>query len=108
MGETGGHGVERCKSKRVIKAIVYGNTASYLGKKLENDHTHEWTVFVRPYHNEDPAKFIRKVQFKLHDSYANPTRGKFIYRGCKHLSPLCLLSELFRKREFTLQIAFIK
>ncbi|VDM48141.1 unnamed protein product [Toxocara canis] len=74
MGETGSHGAERCKSKRVVKAIVYGNTASYLGKKLENEHTHEWTVFVRPYHNEDPAKFIRKVQFKLHDSYANPTR----------------------------------
>ncbi|VDK51040.1 unnamed protein product [Anisakis simplex] len=75
MGETGGHGgVERCKSKRVIKAIVYGNTAVHLGKKLDNDHTHEWTVFVRPYHNEDPSKFIRKVQFRLHDSYANPTR----------------------------------
>ncbi|MFH4978344.1 hypothetical protein AB6A40_005053 [Gnathostoma spinigerum] len=66
---------ERCKLKRVIKPIVYGNTAVYLGRKREEDgHTHEWTVFLKPYHNEDPTKFIRKVQFKLHDTYANHTR----------------------------------
>ncbi|VDD92337.1 unnamed protein product [Enterobius vermicularis] len=68
-------GMERCKSKRVIKAIVYGNIASPLPKKREEDsHTHQWTVFVKPYHNEDPSKFIRKVQFKLHESYANSVR----------------------------------
>uniref|UniRef100_A0A0N5AP33 YEATS domain-containing protein 4 n=1 Tax=Syphacia muris TaxID=451379 RepID=A0A0N5AP33_9BILA len=67
--------MERCKSKRVIKAIVYGNIASPLPKKREEDnHTHQWTVFVKPYYNEDPSKFIRKVQFKLHESYANSIR----------------------------------
>ncbi|VIO99785.1 Uncharacterized protein BM_BM17097 [Brugia malayi] len=67
--------MERVKDKIFIRPIVYGNTAHYLGKKREEDgHTHEWTVFVKPYYNEDPSKYIRKVQFKLHDSYANATR----------------------------------
>lgn len=78
MSETPSQGMERCKSKRVIKAIVYGNIASPLPKKREEDsHTHQWTVFVKPYHNEDPSKFIRKVQFKLHESYANSVRSLF-------------------------------
>ncbi|GMT25119.1 hypothetical protein PFISCL1PPCAC_16416 [Pristionchus fissidentatus] len=68
-------GVERAKGKRVCKPIVYGNTATPFGYKRESDgHTHQWTVFLRPYHYEDPSLFIRKVQFKLHDSYANSTR----------------------------------
>ncbi|VDM98892.1 unnamed protein product [Thelazia callipaeda] len=67
--------MERVKDKIIIRPIVYGNTANFLGKKREEDgHTHEWTVFVKPYFNEDPSKYIRKVQFKLHDSYANATR----------------------------------
>uniref|UniRef100_A0A6A7G7Y6 YEATS domain-containing protein 4-like n=1 Tax=Hirondellea gigas TaxID=1518452 RepID=A0A6A7G7Y6_9CRUS len=49
--------------------------ARYFGKKREEDgHTHEWTVYVKPYHNEDMSTYIKKVQFKLHDSYANQTR----------------------------------
>lgn len=68
--------MERCKSKRVIKPIVYGNTARLLPKKREEDgHTHEWTVFLRPYQNEDPSTYIRKVQFRLHDTYPNFVRG---------------------------------
>ncbi|VDK67806.1 unnamed protein product [Litomosoides sigmodontis] len=67
--------MERVKDKIFTRPIVYGNTAHYLGKKREEDgHTHEWTVFVKPYFSEDPSKYIRKVQFKLHDSYANATR----------------------------------
>uniref|UniRef100_A0A1I7T514 Protein AF-9 homolog n=1 Tax=Caenorhabditis tropicalis TaxID=1561998 RepID=A0A1I7T514_9PELO len=30
--------------------------------------------FLKPYLLEDPTKWIRKVQFKLHESYANQTR----------------------------------
>lgn len=70
--------MERCKAKRIVKPIVYGNTASLLLKKREEDnHTHEWTVFVKPYYVEDLSKFIRKVQFKLHESYSNPSRSNF-------------------------------
>ena len=51
-----------------------GNVAKYFGKKREDGHTHEWTVYLKPYNNEDYSVFIKKVHFKLHDSYANPNR----------------------------------
>lgn len=54
---------------------MYGNVARYFGKKREEDgHTHSWTCYLRPFKNEDLSVYIRKVQFKLHESYANPTR----------------------------------
>ncbi|VDN44400.1 unnamed protein product [Gongylonema pulchrum] len=72
--------MERVSDRTFTKAVVYGNTARFLPKKREEDgHTHEWTVFLKPYYNEDPSKYIRKVQFKLHDSYASPIRSKSFY-----------------------------
>lgn len=36
-----------------MKPIVYGNVARYFGKKREEDgHTHQWTVYVKPFYNE--------------------------------------------------------
>ncbi|CAO4374037.1 unnamed protein product [Caenorhabditis nigoni] len=67
--------IERMKKKTLVKPIVYGNTATPLLQKRDSDqHTHQWTVFLKPYLAEDPTKWIRKVQFKLHESYANQTR----------------------------------
>ncbi|KER23179.1 YEATS family protein [Opisthorchis viverrini] len=67
--------VENLKTT-VVKPIVYGNVSRYLGKKREEDgRTHQWTVFLRPYNtNEDLSAFIKRVQFKLHESYTNPIR----------------------------------
>lgn len=49
--------------------------ARYFGKKREEDgHTHQWTVYVKPYHNEDMSGYVKKVHFKLHESYNNPNR----------------------------------
>lgn len=68
-------GNARRKGVVLSKAIVYGNIARYFGKKREDDgHTHAWTVYLRPYKSEDMAVFIKKVQFKLHESYPNPVR----------------------------------
>ncbi|XP_073971231.1 YEATS domain-containing protein 4 Gas41 [Rhodnius prolixus] len=65
----------RMKGVTVVKPIVYGNVARYFGKKREEDgHTHQWTVYVRPYHNEDISSYVKKVHFKLHESYANQNR----------------------------------
>uniref|UniRef100_A0A0N8CBQ0 YEATS domain-containing protein 4 n=1 Tax=Daphnia magna TaxID=35525 RepID=A0A0N8CBQ0_9CRUS len=59
----------------IIKPIVYGNVAKYFGKKREEDgHTHQWTVYVRPFENEDISTYVKKINFKLHDSYANQNR----------------------------------
>jgi len=63
------------KPKCIVKSIVYGNTARSFGKKRDEDgHTHEWKVYVRPYENEDMGLYVRKVQFKLHESYTMPLR----------------------------------
>lgn len=36
-----------------MKPILYGNIARYFGKKRDEDgHTHQWTVYVKPYRNE--------------------------------------------------------
>lgn len=65
----------RIKGLMIVKPIVYGNIARYFGKKREEDgHTHQWTVYVKPYANEDMSAYIKKVHFKLHESYANPNR----------------------------------
>ncbi|XP_063359984.1 YEATS domain-containing protein 4 [Cydia amplana] len=65
----------RIKGLTIVKPIVYGNIARYFGKKREEDgHTHQWTVYVKPYANEDMSNYIKKVNFKLHESYANPNR----------------------------------
>lgn len=69
--DTGG----RLKGTTVVKPIVYGNIARYFGKKREEDgHTHQWTVYVKPYKNEDMSSYVKKVHFKLHESYANQNR----------------------------------
>jgi len=61
--------------KVVIKPIVYGNIANHFVKKREEDgHTHSWTVYIKPFFNEDMSSYVRKVQFKLHESYSNPIR----------------------------------
>ncbi|CAG9765799.1 unnamed protein product [Ceutorhynchus assimilis] len=65
----------RMKGVCIVKPIVYGNVARYFGKKREEDgHTHQWTVYVKPYYNEDMSGYVKKVHFKLHESYANPNR----------------------------------
>lgn len=66
----------RAKGKTVVKPIVFGNESKYFGKKRENDgHTHTWTVYVKPYlENEDMSAYVKKVQFKLHESYTDAMR----------------------------------
>lgn len=51
------------------------------------DHTHRWTVAVRSAASppdadqvggaDDLSYFIKRVTFKLHDTYTNPTRRKY-------------------------------
>ncbi|XP_028394067.1 YEATS domain-containing protein 4-like [Dendronephthya gigantea] len=65
----------RVKGTVITKQIIFGNKSSYFGKKRESDgHTHSWTCYFKSFDNEDMSSYIKKVQFKLHESYANPTR----------------------------------
>lgn len=57
-----------------VKPFVYGNVARYLGPGREDGHTHEWCVYLKSFEQEDFSGFIKKVTFKLHESFAEPTR----------------------------------
>ncbi|XP_054708928.1 YEATS domain-containing protein 4-like [Uloborus diversus] len=77
VGAKAGSGNEatRLKGLQIIKPIIYGNVAWFLGKKREEDgHTHQWTVYLRPYDNEDMSVYVKRVHFKLHESYSEPNR----------------------------------
>ncbi|KAG7354386.1 YEATS family protein [Nitzschia inconspicua] len=54
--------------------IVYGSIAYFLGKKADENQTHEWTLFLRGPNHEDLSPAIAKVIFQLHPSFAQPTR----------------------------------
>lgn len=64
----------RVKGVTVVKPVVYGNVAWYLGEKDDDGHTHQWTVYLRSYDNEDMSVYVKRVQFKLHESYTEPNR----------------------------------
>lgn len=59
----------------IVKPIVYGSEAWPLGSEREDKHTHQWTVYLRSYDHEDMSVYVRRVQFKLHDSYVEPVRN---------------------------------
>ena len=76
-GQLGGgsEAAGRVKGVCVVKPIIYGNISQHFGKKRESDgHTHDWTIYVKPYENEDMSSYVKKVQFRLHESYPNPNR----------------------------------
>jgi YEATS domain-containing protein 4 len=65
----------RVRGISLSKAFIFGSYSQLLTKKRESDsHTHDWTVYVKPFFNEDMSSFVKKVQFKLHDTYDTPVR----------------------------------
>ncbi|KAI9248099.1 exocyst complex component Sec5-domain-containing protein [Sporodiniella umbellata] len=60
----------------VSRPFYYGSIAYPLnGKKASDpDHTHRWTVMVKGLNNEDLTYYVKKVVFKLHETYPNPIR----------------------------------
>ncbi|KAI9099971.1 yeats family-domain-containing protein [Phlyctochytrium arcticum] len=68
---------QRLKNISHSRPIIYGSVASLLKtgeKRADPSHTHKWTVFVKGLYNEDITGFIKKVSFRLHDSFENPLR----------------------------------
>ena len=76
----------------IHRPIIYGNTAVVLTQKEREalptpDHTHRWTVAVRSAASadsetvggkDDLSYFIKRVTFKLHDTYTVPTRSEWL------------------------------
>ena len=58
--------------------FLYGNYAvqiAHAENAVEPElHTHNWTLYVRGVNNEDISYYIKKVEFKLHDSFEDPVR----------------------------------
>ncbi|KAL6249752.1 NuA4 histone H4 acetyltransferase complex and the SWR1 complex subunit [Rhinocladiella similis] len=72
-------GTKRVRGVQVYRPFVYGTEAIPFDpenrpKDAPPDHTHKWKVFVRGINNEDISYWLKKVQFKLHDTYANSVR----------------------------------
>ncbi|CCL98248.1 uncharacterized protein FIBRA_00242 [Fibroporia radiculosa] len=80
----------RVRGLSIHRPIIYGNTAVVLTQKEREslaspDHTHRWVVAVRSAASapdsqivggaDDLSYFIKRVTFKLHDTYTNPTRN---------------------------------
>ncbi|CAI5760279.1 unnamed protein product [Candida verbasci] len=71
----------RIKFISISVPILYGNHAIKLTPDKRKpttpqDHTHEWTVFLKPVLGDiDLTPLIKKVTFKLHETYENPIRS---------------------------------
>ncbi|KAI6130248.1 yeats family protein [Pisolithus croceorrhizus] len=80
----------RVRGVTIHRPIIYGNTATVLTAAEREtcpfpDHTHRWTLAVRSAASapdsdivggaDDLSYFIKRVTFKLHDTYSNPTRN---------------------------------
>jgi len=58
----------------IVKPIVYGSVAFWLGKKADDKISHKWSVYVRGINNEDISYFVKEVEFTLHASFDNYVR----------------------------------
>ncbi|KAF3402151.1 hypothetical protein DPV78_004063 [Talaromyces pinophilus] len=72
-------GTKRVRGVSVYRPFVFGSEAHPFDpeNKPANappDHTHQWRVFVKGVNGEDITYWLRKVQFKLHETYAQSVR----------------------------------
>lgn len=70
-----------CCYKRSVP-ILYGSVATKVANasKLHPEHTHTWDVYVKCPNDRDLGKIVKKVVFKLHDSFTHPNRSKFLFQ----------------------------
>lgn len=72
---------KRVKGVQIFRPFVYGTTARPFDEKtnpkppgVPDDHTHSWTVFIKGIDDVDITYWLRRVQFKLHESIPNHVR----------------------------------
>lgn len=72
---------KRVKGVQIYRPFIYGTTARPFDEKtnpkppgIPDDHTHSWTVFVKGIDDVDITYWLRRVQFKLHESIPNHVR----------------------------------
>ncbi|KAL2047398.1 hypothetical protein N7G274_001419 [Stereocaulon virgatum] len=72
-------GTKRVKGVQVYRPFIYGSIAKPVDPDnrpagITAEHTHLWSVYVRGVDGEDISYWLKKVQFKLHETYANSSR----------------------------------
>ncbi|PWY87763.1 histone acetyltransferase subunit [Aspergillus heteromorphus CBS 117.55] len=72
-------GTKRVRGVSVFRPFVFGSEAqpfdpSKKPSDVAPDHTHQWRVFVKGVNDEDISYWLKKVQFKLHETYAQNVR----------------------------------
>ncbi|KAL1997076.1 hypothetical protein VTN49DRAFT_7941 [Thermomyces lanuginosus] len=72
-------GNKRVKGVSVYRPFVYGSEAQPFDPanrppNAPPDHTHQWRVYVKGVNDEDISYWLKKVQFKLHETYAQSVR----------------------------------
>ena len=67
-------GEKRLKGASISYPIVLGTVAISLGKKATDTATHSWTVYARSPKEENLGAVVKKVTFKLHESFPTPFR----------------------------------
>ncbi|KAH8591805.1 yeats family-domain-containing protein [Bisporella sp. PMI_857] len=72
---------KRIKGTAISRPFVYGTTAREFDEvtnprpaDVPAEHTHSWTVFVKGVDDADITYWLKKVQFKLHETIANSVR----------------------------------
>ncbi|KAL8732079.1 MAG: hypothetical protein Q9166_003033 [cf. Caloplaca sp. 2 TL-2023] len=70
----------RKKGVSIYRPFIFGSIAKPIDDAskpatMNADHTHRWTIYVRPCPpHPDLSYFIKKVSFKLHETYTNALR----------------------------------
>ncbi|EFW22396.1 NuA4 histone H4 acetyltransferase complex and the SWR1 complex subunit [Coccidioides posadasii str. Silveira] len=72
-------GTKRVRGISIFRPFVFGSEAQPFdpNKRPPNvpeDHTHQWRVYVKGINDEDISYWLKKVQFKLHETYAQSIR----------------------------------
>ncbi|KAL1998699.1 hypothetical protein VTN02DRAFT_5720 [Thermoascus thermophilus] len=72
-------GTKRLRGISVFRPFVYGSEAQPFDPAKRpphapEDHTHQWRVYVKGVNDEDISYWLKKVQFKLHETYAQSVR----------------------------------
>lgn len=88
---------KRVKGVQIYRPFVFGTVAKpfdpVTNPKPEGtpaDHTHSWTVFVKGVDDTDITYWLKKVQFKLHESIPNPLRSEHSRYPSQRLLRICI------------------
>ncbi|KAL4932867.1 YEATS domain-containing protein YAF9 [Aspergillus undulatus] len=72
-------GNKRVRGVSIFRPFVFGSEARPFDPEnrppnVSPDHTHSWRVYVKGVNNEDISYWVKKVQFKLHETYPQNIR----------------------------------